>query len=350
MGVDSLPRTIELLRDGRGTIARIVDQKALPKDLVFLDIATYERMIGAIKDLTLRGAPAIGVAGAAALSLYADNQTAADSPKALLEELEAIAPVVASARPTAVNLGWGVNEALAAARRAAEGGRALAAVKEVLFETVKRLEAEDEAANREIGRQGATLFARKCRILTHCNAGSLATVFYGTALGIVYEAYSQGLVDQVYIDETRPVGQGARLTTWELSRAGVPATLICDNMAASLMGQGLVDAVCVGADRICRNGDAANKIGTYGLAVLARCHGIPFYVAAPSSSCDFTLETGKDIVIEQRDATEVADFVPPGIAVYNPAFDVTPASLITKIITERGIFLPDELGAAYLIN
>jgi len=179
-------------------------------------------------------------------------------------------------------------------------------------------------------------------VLTHCNAGSLATVFYGTALGIVYAAFEQGKVERVFADETRPVDQGARLTAWELAQAGVPVTLICDDMAATVMAQGLVDAVVVGADRIARNGDVANKIGTYGLAVLAHEHGIPFYVAAPSSTLDAAISDGSHIVIEQRDSAEVAEPI-KGVDVYNPAFDVTPAHYITRIITERGVFRPGEL-------
>ena len=213
------------------------------------------------------------------------------------------------------------------------------------FNLVKRMEAEDEAANRAIGQHGAALLGAGSRVLTHCNAGSLAVCFYGTALGVVYTAAAQGKVERVYADETRPVGQGARLTTWELARAGVPTTLICDNMAASLMAQGRVDAVVVGADRIARNGDTANKIGTYGLAVLAKEHGIPFYVAAPLSTVDSTLADGSGIVIEQRAASEVLPQAIEGVDVWNPAFDVTPARFISKIVTEKGACAPAELAA-----
>ncbi|WP_349101259.1 S-methyl-5-thioribose-1-phosphate isomerase [Eggerthella lenta] len=190
---------------------------------------------------------------------------------------------------------------------------------------------------------GAALLRQGSRVLTHCNAGSLATAFYGTALGVVYAAAEQGKIERVYADETRPVGQGARLTSWELARAGVPCTLVCDNMAASLMAKGEVDAVIVGADRIAANGDAANKIGTYGVAVLARHHGIPFYVAAPTSTIDPAIADGSGIPIEERDASEVLPVAIEGVDVWNPAFDVTPAGLITRIVTERGAFEPDKL-------
>lgn len=202
---------------------------------------------------------------------------------------------------------------------------------------------EDETANRAMGAHGAALLPHGARVLTHCNAGSLATAFFGTALGVVYAAAEEGKIERVYADETRPVGQGARLTAWELARAGVPVTLICDNMAASVMAQGLVDAVIVGADRITANGDAANKIGTYGLAVLAKHHGIPLYVVAPTSTIDFSLSEGSQIPIEQRRPEEVLAAPIDGVEVYNPAFDVTPAALISKIITEQGVFDPAHL-------
>ncbi|WP_418256485.1 S-methyl-5-thioribose-1-phosphate isomerase, partial [Gordonibacter urolithinfaciens] len=260
-----------------------------------------------------------------------------------LEELGPVADEVAAARPTAVNLAWGVRRAVARARRAVASGAPSALVADELFDEVKHMEAEDEAVNRAIGAHGAELLAPGSRILTHCNAGSLGTAFYGTALGIVYAAAAQGKVERVYADETRPVGQGARLTAWELSRANVPCTLICDDMAASLMAAGRVDAVLVGADRIAANGDAANKIGTYGVAVLARHHGIPFYMAAPTSTIDPTLPDGSGIPIEERDPAEVLPQPLPGVEVWNPAFDVTPAALITRIVTERGVFEPGKL-------
>lgn len=257
-----------------------------------------------------------------------------------------MADEVAAARPTAVNLAWGVRRAVARARRAVASGAPSALVADELFDEVKHMEAEDEAVNRAIGAHGAELLAPGSRILTHCNAGSLGTAFYGTALGIVYAAAAQGKVERVYADETRPVGQGARLTAWELSRANVPCTLICDDMAASLMAAGRVDAVLVGADHIAANGDAANKIGTSGVAILAKHYGIPFYVLGPTSTIDLSCPDGDHIPIEQRDPEEIRSLwyrepmAPAGVKCFNPAFDVTHHSLISGIITEKGICRP----------
>ena len=278
--LDRLPRTVELARaaDGAATLA-YVDQRLLPGKLAIERTADWGAVVDAIKTLAVRGAPAIGVAGAAAVALWAreaaGGATGAGEVSAYRAALERTAEEIACARPTAVNLRWVVERVLGRARVALDGGAAPAAVADALFAEAKRMEAEDEAANRAIGAHGAALLRQGSRVLTHCNAGSLATAFYGTALGVVYAAAEQGKIERVYADETRPVGQGARLTSWELARAGVPCTLVCDNMAASLMAKGEVDAVIVGADRIAANGDAANKIGTYGVAVLARHHGIP---------------------------------------------------------------------------
>ena len=324
-----LPRSIELLKSDGGIVFRYIDQRKLPESLETCETGDWHAVIDAIKTLAVRGAPAIGVAGAAALALWAANDREGD--------IAAVADEISSARPTAVNLKWAVDKAVKCANVCSENDRA-----EQLFDFVKELEFEDEHTNRAIGNNGAELLGPHSRVLTHCNAGSLATVFFGTALGIVYTAAAQGKIERVYADETRPLGQGARLTTWELARAGVPVTLICDNMAASVMAQGLVDAVIVGADRIAQNGDTANKIGTYGLAVLAHEHGIPFYVAAPESTIDRTLADGSGIPIEQRDASEVLQQPIAGVDVLNPAFDVTPARFISKIITERGVFSPGE--------
>ena len=327
--LDRLPRTVELARaaDGAATLA-YVDQRLLPGKLAIERTADWGAVVDAIKTLAVRGAPAIGVAGAAAVALWAreaaGGDTGAGEVSAYRAALERTAEEIACARPTAVNLRWAVERVLGRARVALDGGAAPAAVADALFAEAKRMEAEDEAANRAIGAHGAALLRQGSRVLTHCNAGSLATAFYGTALGVVYAAAEQGKIERVYADETRPVGQGARLTSWELARAGVPCTLVCDNMAASLMAKGEVDAVIVGADRIAANGDAANKIGTYGVAVLARHHGIPFYVAAPISTIDPAIADGSGIPIEER-------------------FDVTPAGLITRIVTERGAFEPDKL-------
>lgn len=344
--VARLPRTVSLERpDGAGASLVYVDQRRLPEKLVFERTSDWRVAVEAIKTLAVRGAPAIGVAGAAAVALGA-FEVQGHNASSFHEEVARLAARVAEARPTAVNLRWGVDRAMGELRAALDSGADPTACAEALFNLVKRMESEDEATNRAIGRAGAALLPPRCRVLTHCNAGSLATVFFGTALGVVYTAAEEGKIAHVYADETRPVGQGARLTVWELAQAGVPATLICDNMAASLMRSGKVDAVIVGADRIARNGDVANKIGTYGVAVLARHHGIPFYVAAPASTFDPSIETGADIPIEERDPREVAAFVPDGADVWNPAFDVTPADLVTGIITERGVFDPTSACSA----
>ena len=329
--IENLPRTVELLADEGGPVFQYIDERLLPGELRMAQTRDWRAVIEAIKVLAVRGAPAIGIAGAAAMALWA----AYDG-----ENLEAAAEDIATARPTAVNLRWAVQRICDEIALSDECDRP-----ERTFNLVKRMEAEDEAANRAIGQHGAALLGAGSRVLTHCNAGSLAVCFYGTALGVVYTAAAQGKVERVYVDETRPVGQGARLTTWELARAGIPTTLICDNMAASLMAQGRVDAVVVGADRIARNGDTANKIGTYGLAVLAKEHGIPFYVAAPLSTVDSTLADGSGIVIEQRAASEVLPQAIEGVDVWNPAFDVTPARFISKIVTEKGACAPAELAA-----
>lgn len=341
MGVENLPRTIELTNDGH--TVRIVDQARLPEELVMRELTTWEELVDAIKRLEVRGAPALGVAGAAACALFAANQDESADVETFLAKLDRVAAQVATARPTAVNLSWGVAQATDAADDAAAAGAPLSVVKRALAETAQRLRDEDEASCRAIGKNGAALLPQGARVLTHCNAGSLACAFYGTALGVVYSAFEQGKLEHVFADETRPVGQGARLTAWELGRAGVPTTLICDNMAASVMAAGKVNAVVVGADRICANGDTANKIGTYGLAVLAHHHGIPFYVAAPCSTIDWKLREGSQIPIEERDATEVSTCIPEGVEVFNPAFDVTPSELITAIITEKGSVAPAEL-------
>lgn len=351
--MSALPRTVELERAEDGS-ARFtyIDERKLPESLEFCHTSSWRNVVCAIQELAVRGAPAIGAAGAAALALWACNEGAVDAAlcdgdnaRRFQERLRVVATEISQARPTAVNLAWGVRRtADAACAELARSDNAQLAAK-AAFDQVKAIEAEDEAANRAIGRNGARLLPHNARILTHCNAGSLATVFYGTALGVVYAAAEQGKVARVYADETRPVGQGARLTAWELARAGVPVTLICDNMAASLMAQAQIDAVVVGADRIAANGDTANKIGTYGVAVLAHHHGIPFYVAAPAATFDLSLASGAQIPIEERAASEV---VAPlaGVDVWNPAFDVTPAHLITGIITEHGVFAPDHVAQA----
>ncbi|WP_241156406.1 S-methyl-5-thioribose-1-phosphate isomerase [Adlercreutzia sp. ZJ305] len=375
--LERLPRTVELVRTGQRAAGvegfvpalRLLDQTQLPSREVYCEIFDWREVIEAIKALRVRGAPAIGIAGAAAVALRAaefvwaradDHRADAGDfervfvlderdfdPDLYWDALELAARMIADARPTAVNLSWAVRRACAVARTALDMGSGPREVADALFDFTRALAAEDEAANRAIGAHGAGLLPEGARVLTHCNAGSLATSFFGTALGVVYAAAEQGKIERVYADETRPVGQGARLTAWELARAGVPVTLICDDMAASAMAAGLVDAVVVGADRITARGDVANKIGTYGVAVLAAHHGIPFYVAAPSSTIDFSLERGADIPIEQRAASEVCPEAIPGVDVLNPAFDVTPADLVCKIITEHGAFPPRKLAEAY---
>lgn len=449
MTLEKLPRTITVELENGVPEVVIVDQRLLPDELVYLRTSDWRSVIDAVKTLAVRGAPALGVAGAAVVMLRAfefvaaneaDTQTAAccqtpsddvyaclmcqRGPKAVEDGEEAqngletfatsdnaltysapaalretatdattaeasgsalsAAPAAAAvpartftcealdahrtfvlderafdpelfamalefagnlarhARPTAVNLGWGVDRALAVAQEALEEGYGPEAVAQALYQATQSLIAEDEAVNRAIGANGAAflreLAERKggpLTVLTHCNAGSLATAFYGTALGVIYAAAEEGLIERVYADETRPVGQGARLTSWELAQAGVPVTLICDNMAASVMAQGRIDAVVVGADRITANGDAANKIGTLGVAVLAHYFGVPFFVAAPTSTIDQSMATGAEIPIEERAASEVLSQPIAGVEVYNPSFDVTPAELITAIITEQ---------------
>ncbi len=348
MGVERLPKTIEILNGGR--TVRIVDQTLLPQELRMVDVGMWEQMVDCIKRLAVRGAPALGIAGAGALSVFATREAELLSKRAqeggvhgidaFLTAIDTVAEQVAAARPTAVNLSWGAERARAAAHRAAESGGDAPRIAEAIAAEAQAIRDEDEASCRAIGAFGAPLLEEGSRVLTHCNAGSLATAFFGTALGVVYAAHEQGRIARVYADETRPVGQGARLTAWELGRADVPVTLICDNMAASLMAAGEIDAVVVGADRICANGDTANKIGTYGVAVLAAHHGIPFYVAAPFSTIDASLAEGSLIPIEHRDPSEVTACIPEGADVYNPAFDVTPAPLISGIITDRGVFRP----------
>ncbi len=312
---------------------RILDQRRLPAEVVHRDLRTPEEVAEAIRTLAVRGAPAIGVAAAIGL--------AACATVASLSEVERWAATIRAARPTAVNLAWAVDRMLAAARRAhSPADRALAMRAEA-----ERIRAEDEAMCRAIGAAGAPLLPDGTRILTHCNAGALATAGIGTALAPVYTAHAQGRRLHVYADETRPLLQGARLTAWELARAGVPVTLLADSMAASLMAKGMIDVVLVGADRIAANGDVANKVGTYGLAVLARHHAIPFVVVAPTSTIDPATPDGGAIVIEERAPEEVTHLAglrvaAEGAAVHNPAFDVTPHTLINRIVTDRGVFAP----------
>ncbi len=312
----------------------LIDQTRLPLEEVWLRFDDYRGVVAAISEMRVRGAPAIGIAGAYAVALAAlelERQGVDD----LAAALDAPASQIREARPTAVNLAWAVDRMLGVAR--AVGSAA------ALVDEAKRTHEEDVSANRNIGRHGAALLDTGATVLTHCNTGALATGGYGTALGVVRSAWSQGKLSTVYATETRPLLQGARLTAWELDRAGIPFTLIADSAAAHLLLLGDVHAVIVGADRIAANGDVANKIGTYGLAVLAREHTLPFYVAAPTSTIDPDAESGSDIPIEHRSEEEITSIagVPitvQGARALNAAFDVTPAGYVTAIITERGVF------------
>jgi methylthioribose-1-phosphate isomerase len=318
----------------------LLDQRRLPGEEVYLECQTWPEVADAIRTLAVRGAPAIGVAAAFGVALAGLASRARDVD-ALLADLTAAVDGLAATRPTAVNLFW----ALERMRRYATSHRSLGleALQEGLAAEAEAILEEDVAGNRRLGALGAALVPANARILTHCNAGGLATAGYGTALGVVRGAVEAGRSPFVWVDETRPVLQGARLTAWELAREGVPHAVIADVAAASMMARGEVDLVVVGADRIAANGDTANKIGTYGVAVLARHHGIPFYVAAPFSTIDPAVPDGSAIPIEERDPREVQELagrrvVPAASPARNPAFDVTPAALITAIVTERGIF------------
>ena len=326
----------------RWSVGRLVllDQTRLPTEETERVCGTWEDVADAIRTLVVRGAPAIGVAAAFGVVLAA-QASRATSFEALTSDLETATKGLAATRPTAVNLFWALDRMQRTAQAARQ--QPVARVRERLLEEAERILAEDVAANHAMGDHGATLVPEGARILTHCNAGALAAAGYGTALGVVRSAHRQGKVALVWVDETRPVMQGSRLTAWECVRDGIPHRLIADVAAASVMARGAVDLVVTGADRIAANGDTANKIGTYSLAVLARHHGVAFYVAAPFSTIDPSLPSGASIPIEERDGTEVRRVAgrataPEASPVFNPAFDVTPASLISAIITERGVF------------
>jgi len=322
---------------------QMLDQRLLPGEEVWLDYDSYEDVAEAIRSMVVRGAPAIGIAAAIG-AWFAARDIDTESSRDFFTEFQKRCVFLAASRPTAVNLSW----ALERMQRFAEANldRSVFELKVGLEYEALAITQEDEQINRKIGRYGAPLIPDQARVLTHCNAGALATGGYGTALGVIRAAVAAGNKLSVIADETRPFLQGSRLTAWELQRDGIPVTLICDNMAGYLMQQNQIDCVIVGADRIAANGDVANKIGTYTVAVLAREHKIPFYVAAPRSTIDLRLTDGSLIPIEERDAREVTHIgdkalAPEGIAVRNPAFDVTPARLITAIITENGIVSGD---------
>ncbi len=389
MAISDIPRTI-WWDEGK---VYLIDQTRLPLQGDVLVCNTYDGVCLAIKTLAVRGAPALGVAAALAVALWSETEGAEiETTSDYLDRLDEVADEIMSARPTAVNLMWGAERI----RQVAHANEFLpvAELHDIVVQEALNMMAEDEERNRRIGAHGAELLSEGSKVLTHCNAGSLATAFFGTALGVIFTAFEQGKIEHVWVDETRPVNQGGRLTAWELRVAGVPSALIADNMAASVMHNGWVDAVIVGADRIAANGDTANKIGTYGLAVLCKEHNIPFYVAAPTSTVDLTLSSGEQIPIEERDPRELEGvtvsgtfepdspaaarafdaltengsyevpiqkghamtitrkggaysfdawfrMVPPGIDVYNPAFDVTPAEYITAFITENGVVRPE---------
>jgi len=324
---------------GMGGCVKLIDQTLLPGEMRFLECRDADTVWEAIRSLRVRGAPAIGIAAAMGVVLGVRGSEARTG-EALVSEVERCADYLATARPTAVNLFWALDRMRRVARDAA--GQPPEWLKERLLAEANAVCEEDKDICRRIGRNGAGLIGDGNAVLTHCNAGGLATADYGTALAVIYAAHEQGRQVRVFADETRPLLQGARLTTWELMQAGIDVTLICDNTAAVVMKEGRVDLVIVGADRIAANGDAANKIGTYGVAVLAREHGVPFYVAAPRSTFDLSLESGAGIPIEERSGDEITcgfgrRTAPEGVKTYSPAFDVTPARLIAGIITERGI-------------
>lgn len=322
----------------------MIDQTRIPAELVTIELSTTEQVADAIVSMKVRGAPAIGVAAALGMALASRN-AGTEQPNEFIAEIERAAHVLRNTRPTAVNLFWGIERMLCTAKAAVADGLPVSEVRDVLDECAIAMLQEDEDTCRAIGAHGAELMPSDGHVLTHCNAGALACVSYGTALGVIRGAIEQGKRIHVYSDETRPRLQGMKLTCFELVSDNIPVTVISDNMAGSLMRKGRIDCVVVGADRIATNGDVANKIGTYPVAVLAHHHGIPFYVAAPTSTIDFSLHSGDDIPIEERSHEEMTHIdghriAPLGVEIINPSFDVTPAALVTAIITEKGIARP----------
>lgn len=319
---------------------KLIDQTKLPQSFKYIYISDVKSLWKAIKYMQVRGAPALGAAAGLGIFLAVKDSKAKDF-KEFSKALDKAARYIASSRPTARNLFWAIERVCSVAAR--NRNKPVSSIKKLIFKEAQKIIQEDRVSCRSIGRFGAKLIKNGDSILTVCNAGILATIDYGTALGVIYRAKQEGKKIKVLACETRPLLQGARLTAWELMKKGVDVTLICDNMAATLMKQGKVDKVIAGADRIASNGDTANKIGTYGLAILAKNHNIPFYIAAPASTFDRSIENGAAITIEQRDPAEVTELFfkrkisPRNIKVYNPAFDVTPNNLITAIITDKGI-------------
>ncbi|WP_427161931.1 S-methyl-5-thioribose-1-phosphate isomerase [Aliinostoc sp. HNIBRCY26] len=328
----------------------LIDQTRLPNEYAVVEIHRSEDMAKAIKTMIVRGAPAIGVAAAYGMYLGAREIVTSDRQE-FLTQLEKVADLLRATRPTAVNLFWAITRMLQTAQTTPG---TVEDIKQVLLQTAQAINAEDVQTCQAMGDHGLQVLPKtpeKLTILTHCNAGALATAGYGTALGVVRSAWREGRLARLFADETRPRLQGAKLTAWEAVQEGIPVTVITDNMAAHCMQRGLIHAVVVGADRIAANGDTANKIGTYSLAIVAKAHNIPFFVAAPLSTIDFELSNGSQIPIEERHPEEIYQvgdtiLTPSGVEFYNPAFDVTPADLITAIITENGAFAPYELSNA----
>lgn len=316
---------------------RIIDQTLLPHQEVYLDLADHDEMASAIRQMRIRGAPALGVAAAYGMALAA-HRLERGTTEELLPALRSARDTLAATRPTAVNLFW----ALERMAHAAEGARDAQQMRVALLEEAQKIDQENEEGDRRLSNYGAELIPEDSTVLTHCNAGALATAGYGTAVGVIKAAWEQGKRIQVFVTETRPLLQGARLTAWELKKENIPFTLIADTMVGHFLSRGRIDCAVVGADRIVANGDTANKIGTYNIAVLAMENAVPFYVAAPISTIDLSLPSGQDIPIEERSPDEVTDIqglriAPEGVQVANPAFDVTPHRYISAIITERGV-------------
>ena len=339
-----MEKTIEWIKTSDTTgYSRMIDQTIIPYEYKKVDIKTVSDMYDAIKTMIVRGAPAIGIAGAHGVVLSAiENAEESD----FIEKVKKQAQYINSSRPTAVNLNWAIQKQLNLIEENKE--KENKEIIKLLTENAIKMEDEDIEINKKIGEYGATIIPKGATIQTHCNAGALATVAWGTALGVIRSAYEKDKTIKVFADETRPRGQGARLTTYELTRDGIDTTLITDGMGAHFMKKGMIDVVITGADRIALNGDSANKIGTYMLAIAAKYHNIPFYIAAPKSTIDSSIKTGDEIVIELRNKEEVTivndkPICTDKVNVINPSFDVTPAELITGIITEYGIFKPDEI-------
>ena len=340
MAFESKIKTIEWV-DNK---SRMIDQTILPYEFKTVNISTAEEMYYAIKDMIVRGAPAIGIAGAHGVSLAAIELSKTETDKNIfLKKLQEKADYLKSSRPTAVNLMWAVDKQM---KLALEINGSIETIANALIENGIKLENEDIEINKKMGDYGAEVVPKGATILTHCNAGALATVGYGTALGVIRSAYAKDPTIKVFADETRPRQQGARLTTWELTQDGIPTTLITDGMCSYFMSKGMIQMVVVGADRIAANGDTANKIGTYTVAIAAKYHNVPFYIAAPLSTIDTSIKSGKEIPIEERSHEEVThingDWIcAKDVNIINPGFDVTPHELITGIITEKGILKPN---------